>query len=251
MSTPPETRLTIEQLSAETGMTVRNIRSYRTLGLLLPPEVRDGVGYYGDEHIRRLRLVRELQADGFNLKGIKQLLDATHDSGVLLRLRRLMHVPWTDETTEIVTREQIDAVLGGTEDPGLLEDVVDAGILVPLPDGAFEVPSPLLLRIAGEDMRYGIPLRVGLQSYRHVGGLLGEIAEYNVSVFLEHVWRPFERDGYPEERWSDIAEAIEQLRALSAEAVLAQYSRTIAEAIERTLGEELRRISGAEGAPAD
>src|SRR5687767_10405553 len=65
--------LTIEQLASETGFTVRNIRAHQARGLLPPPEVRARVGYYGDEHVARLQLIQELQADGFNLKGIKQL----------------------------------------------------------------------------------------------------------------------------------------------------------------------------------
>lgn len=244
MSTPADTPLTIEQLSAETGMTVRNIRSYRTLGLIPPPDVRDGIGFYGDEHVRRLRLVRELQADGFNLKGIKQLLDATHDSSVLLRLRRLMHVPWTDETTQIVTREELEALLGAADEPGLLEDAVDTGVLVPLDDGRFEVPSPLTLRLAAENIKYGIPLRAALQARRRAQELCAEIARLNVEVFVEHVWRPFEHAGYPEERWSQITAAIEELRPLSAEGVMALYGPAMADQIEQTLGQELRRLSG-------
>ncbi len=244
MSTPPEATRTIEQLSAETAMTVRNIRSYRTLGLLPPPEVRDGVGYYGDEHVRRLRLVRELQADGFNLKGIKQLLDATHDASVLLRLRQLMHEPWTGQTTQIVTREELDDLLGPQE-PGLLEDAVDTGVLLPLDDGRYEVPNPLTLRIAAENIKHGIPLSAALQSHRRVRELCEEIAQSNVEVFLEHVWRPFERAGFPEERWAQIAEAIEALRPLSAEGVMALYGPAMADAVEQAIGVELRRASGA------
>lgn len=245
MSTPEASR-TIEQLSAETDMTVRNIRSYRTLGLLPPPEVRDGVGYYGDEHVRRLRLVRELQADGFNLKGIKQLLDATHDSNVLLRLRRLMHVPWTGEATQVVTREELEHLIGPADEPGvLLQDAVDTGVLVPLDDGSYEVPNPLTLRIAAENIKYGIPLSAALAGHRRVRELCEQIAQSNVDVFVEHVWRPFERDGYPEERWTQIAEAIEELRPLSAEGVMALYGPAMADAVERTLGDELRRLSDA------
>ena len=43
--------LTIEQLAAQTGMTVRNIRAHQARGLLAPPEVRLRVGYYGPEHV--------------------------------------------------------------------------------------------------------------------------------------------------------------------------------------------------------
>ena len=53
--------LTIEQLAAQTGMSVRNIRAHQARGLLSPPEVRMRVGYYGPEHVARLGLIRELQ----------------------------------------------------------------------------------------------------------------------------------------------------------------------------------------------
>lgn len=235
---------TIEQLSAETAMTVRNIRSYRTLGLIPAPEVRDGVGYYGDEHVRRLRLVRELQADGFNLRGIKQLLDAAHDSGVLLRLRRLMHTPSPEATTQIVTREELEGMIGAADEPGLLESAVAAGILVPLDDGRYEAVNALTLRIAVENIKHGIPLSAALDCHRRVQELCAQIAEAQVEVFVEHVWRPFERAGYPEERWSDIAEAIEELRPLSAEGTMAIYGPIMADVVERTLGDELRRVSG-------
>lgn len=66
-------QMTIEQLAAESRMTVRNIRSHQARGLVSPPEVRSRVGYYGPEHREQLRVIRDLQAAGFNLKGIKRL----------------------------------------------------------------------------------------------------------------------------------------------------------------------------------
>ncbi len=70
-----ENDLTIEQLAAQTGMSVRNIRAHQARGLLAPPEVRMRVGYYGPEHVAQLRQIRELQDEGFNLNGIKRLLE--------------------------------------------------------------------------------------------------------------------------------------------------------------------------------
>src|SRR5690242_21718040 len=79
-------QLTIEQLAAQSEMSVRNIRSHQARGLLPPPEVRMRVGYYGPEHLAQLRLIRDLQDDGFNLAGIKRLLDDTQ--GTAERLMR-------------------------------------------------------------------------------------------------------------------------------------------------------------------
>ena len=66
--------LTIDELARETGMTVRNIRAHPSRGLLPPPEVRARTGYYGPEHVARLRLIQELQANGYNLAAIKDLV---------------------------------------------------------------------------------------------------------------------------------------------------------------------------------
>jgi len=66
--------LTIEQLAQETGMSVRNIRNHQSRGLLPPPDVRSRIGYYGPDHVTRLRLVQEMQAEGFNLAAISRLV---------------------------------------------------------------------------------------------------------------------------------------------------------------------------------
>ncbi|MDQ3726250.1 MAG: helix-turn-helix domain-containing protein, partial [Actinomycetota bacterium] len=76
-------QLTIEGLSQETGLSVRNLRSHHARGLLPPPEVRGRVGYYGPEHIERLRLIQELQAEGLKLDGIKRLLEESRGDGLL------------------------------------------------------------------------------------------------------------------------------------------------------------------------
>jgi DNA-binding transcriptional MerR regulator len=86
--------LTIEQLAAESGMTVRNIRAHQARGLIAPPEVRMRVGYYGPEHVAALQLIRELQHDGFNLAAIKRLLsDRERTEERLRRFRASLVAP--------------------------------------------------------------------------------------------------------------------------------------------------------------
>ena len=55
-------------------MSVRNIRNHQSRGLLPPPEVRARTGYYGPEHVARLRLIQQMQAEGFNLGAIQRLI---------------------------------------------------------------------------------------------------------------------------------------------------------------------------------
>src|SRR4051812_41268527 len=147
----PDDLLTIEQLASETGMSVRNLRSHRTAGLLPPPHVRDRIGYYGPEHTERVRLVQELQAMGFNLKGIKRLLDQTRgDPGQLLSLKRVISMPFETEEPRVYSAAELAELLGPDIPQNALEKSVSLGLLIPLADGQFEAPAPSLVDIAAE-----------------------------------------------------------------------------------------------------
>jgi len=74
MSPETDLRLTIGELAEAAGMTVRNVRNHRSRGLIGPPELVARTGYYGAEHLERLKLIRAMQADGFNLEAISCLL---------------------------------------------------------------------------------------------------------------------------------------------------------------------------------
>ena len=105
--------LTVEQLAAEVGMSVRNIRNHHTRGLLPPPEVRARVGYYSSEHVARLRLILDLQADGFNLAAIERLLSGSDGLAErLLGLRRAVTTPFEAESAEFITAEELDKRFG-------------------------------------------------------------------------------------------------------------------------------------------
>jgi len=81
MTVPASHELTIDELARESGMTVRNIRAHQSRGLLPPPQVRARTGYYGPEHVVRLRLIQEMQAEGFNLKAIQRLVETSNGAG--------------------------------------------------------------------------------------------------------------------------------------------------------------------------
>jgi DNA-binding transcriptional MerR regulator len=72
-----EPRLTIGELAAAAGMTVRNVRNHAARGLLPPPMLVARTGYYGRAHLERLKLIRVMQAEGFNLEAIGCLLGGT------------------------------------------------------------------------------------------------------------------------------------------------------------------------------
>src|SRR5689334_20069721 len=138
-------QLTIEQLAAESGMSVRNIRAHQARGLLAPPEVRMRVGYYGPEHVAQLRLIRELQDDGFNLNGIKRLLEDTQGTAErLLRFKDALTRSAGTESAEMLTLAELGQRfrVSPEEAPEVLAKAQRLGVLVPVGNDQFEVPSP-------------------------------------------------------------------------------------------------------------
>src|SRR3954466_3436440 len=161
--------MTIEQLAAEVGMSVRNIRNHHSRGLLPPPEVRARVGYYNGEHVARLRLIQDLPPDGFNLAAIERLLSGSDGvAGRLLGLRHAVTAPFEPETPEIVTADELAERLGEVDG----RDAARAAklkLLVPLGEDRFEVPSPALLDAAEQVMAMGISLHAALGVVERVG----------------------------------------------------------------------------------
>jgi len=237
-----ENSLTIEQLAAETGMTVRNIRSHRARGLLPAPEVRDRVGYYGPRHLARLRMIQELQADGFNLKGIERLLSENVGTAEqFLSFRRALD-EFDDEQPSTFTREELDARFG-TDNDDALKRAVAAGALVPVEEGRFEAPFPSLLDAAEGVVAAGVPLDHALVVIGKVRSRCRSISHEFVELFLEDIWKPFEEDGYPDDRWPAVRAALDQLRPLSLQALATIYRMTLSEQIEKALGKQLERLA--------
>lgn len=235
--------LTIDELARRTGMTVRNIRAHQSRGLLPPPEVRGRTGFYGPEHVARITLIRELQDDGFNLAAIQRLVeDAEGSTAEVLRFTRAVREPFEDEAPEIVTLEELAERWGENAGPELLDRALQLGLLRDIGGGRYEDLSPRLSRAGTELTALGIAPATALDVIAAVRGHAEGISERFVKLFIEEVWAPFERAGRPSERWPEVRDAIERLRPLAAESVLAVFQLAMSDAVDTAFGRELERI---------
>ncbi len=233
--------MTIDELARRTGMTVRNIRAHQSRGLVPPPDVRGRTGYYGDEHVERIELIKELQADGFNLEAIRRLLEgAGGSSSEVLNFSRALRAPFEDEEPEIMDAGEVEQRWGGA-DPDLLERAEKLGMMRPLGDGRYEVLSPRLQRAGIELAALGIPADKSLEIGEKVRHQAQGVARVFVEVFVENVWKPFNRAGRPEEEWPKVREALERLRPLASEALLAIFQQVMSEAVEEAAGREIQQ----------
>jgi DNA-binding transcriptional MerR regulator len=239
---PVEGEMTIRELAERTGMTVRNIRAHQTRGLLPSPVVRGRTGYYSEEHVARIALTREMQADGLNLEAIRRVLDSGDGSAsAIFDFTRALRAPFEDEAPEIFDPDELAGIWGmGAADPKLIRQAEKLGIFRTLPDGRIEVISPRLLRAAAELAELGIgpegSIATAEKLRRHADGA----ARAFVQLFVKEVWEPFDQAGRPEQDWPKLSEALERMRPLAAGAVLAMFQIAMSEAIEKESEQTLR-----------
>ncbi|HTA35975.1 MAG TPA: MerR family transcriptional regulator [Solirubrobacteraceae bacterium] len=233
---PPSYDLTVEQLAAEVGMSVRNIRNHHTRGLLPPPEVRARVGYYNAEHVARLRLILDLQADGFNLTAIERLLGGSDGLAErLLGLRKAVTTPFEAEQPELITGAELIERYGDLSARDI-ERVRKMKLLLPLGDGRFEAPSPALLRAAEEVVALGIPMHAALVLVERVSRDCDSIAHDFTKLFLRELWKPFDEAGQPDEGWDELIESVDSLRPLASSALLALFKLRMTTQLEDAFG---------------
>ena len=234
--------MTIDELARRTRMTVRNIRAHQSRGLVPPPEVRGRTGFYGDDHVSRIELIQELQADGFNLESIRKLLEgAGGSSSEVLNFSRTLRAPFEDEQPEIIDEQEMAERWGGPLDARLMARTEKLGLLRDLGDGRYEILSPRLQRAGLELAELGVPPAVALEVVSQVRTSARRVARVFIELFLENVWKPFNEAGRPEEEWPKVRDALERLRPLASEALLVIFQQVMSETVEEVTGREIHR----------
>src|SRR4051794_26447593 len=140
---------TIEQLAARSGLTVRNIRSHVTRGLLPPAHLKGRTGYYGPEHVARLQLVTGLQQQGFNLAAIHKLVSgpAGPSAEETVAFYRTALGAWLTERPEVWDVGDLAGQFGLVPDADLLDRLRKLGVLERLPDERVQVRNPAIIRV--------------------------------------------------------------------------------------------------------
>jgi DNA-binding transcriptional MerR regulator len=235
-------KMTIGELARRTGMTIRNIRAHQTRGLLPPPEVQGRTGYYNEEHVARIELTREMQAEGLNLEAIRRVLESTGGSSKeMVDFARAVRAPFEDETPEIFSAEEFAASWGvDPVDEKLLKRAEKLGALRVLPDGKVEVISPRLHRAASRLIEFGISPAAAIAMAGKLHDHADAVARVYIDLFTEQIWEPFDKAGRPDEDWQKVLGALEALRPLASDALLAMFQITMGEETEKAAERTLR-----------
>ena len=231
--------LTIDELARETGLTVRNVRSHHARGLLQPPEVRGRTGFYGPQHVERLRLIQRLQGEGMKLSGIKRLLGESGERLLALkeaRWRRGRRPRWSPRRC---SRERLR--LTEKDDPkqadrqGRPSSACCTRWARASSRSRARRCSPRPRRWSRAGWSSITRSRCSTASIRHSRAVSKEF----VRLFTDDVLKPYAEA----ERWDELEESIQASRPLAAQALLAVFRRTMDEEVEATFADLARRMA--------
>lgn len=235
--------LTVDQLAARVGMTVRNVRAYAARGLLPPPRLVGRTGWYGPAHVARLLLVRDLLAQGYTLAAVqKAVAEEPGTDPAALALQRALMAPWQPDApqeTDVATL----AARAGSADLEAVRRVAEVlariGVVELLGGDALRVLDPPLLDAGIRGVRLGLPPDALVAAQQQVVELVERAAEVYVAMFRDTVWQDFVAAGCPEDGWTRMQAVVEGLQPVAAQAMLASFRTAMAAAVAQQVEVDL------------
>jgi DNA-binding transcriptional MerR regulator len=210
--------MTIEQLASQADTATSTVRMYQTKGLLPPPVRRGRIGYYGQDHLSRLRLIADLQEQGFSLASIKQLTRAWENGRSLddvLGLETQVASAWAhEEPVRLGLREFRERFPGQKVTPAIITRAIRMG-LISVDGATVVVHNPGFLRIGSELARQGIPAAEALDELQALQSAANTIAERFTRVFERHMWHDFVQAGMPSGQIAPLTESLSRLSVLA------------------------------------
>jgi DNA-binding transcriptional MerR regulator len=225
--------LTIDELAARTGMTVRTVRFYAAEGLLPPPERRGRLAYYGPQHRMRLELIRTLQEHGYTLAAIERVLARVpvEASPAEYAVQAAVLAPWLPEQPEEYDRAALERRVGRRitdEEIGYLAQV---GALEQIGEDTFRT-SAAVLGHAVELMQLPVPTSVLHDSAAIIDEHATAVAEGLTEVFVKAIWGPYQRGEIDHEQ---VVAMLSRLRPLAVQGLVSAFGRAADRAARRGL----------------
>jgi len=238
--------MTVDELAARVGVTVRNLRAYSARGLLPPPRMVGRTGFYGREHVARLILVREMLAEGYSLAMIERTLASApvNASTATLALHRALLAPWLPSEPETLSGAELAARAGVAEDPALVDRLVELGLVRRRGEGDLEVRDPALLAAGLQVVGLGVPPDDLIDAQTVVNQHVREIARTYVEMFVATGWQAFVDAGAPADGLDTVLDTVSRLQPVAAQAVLAAFRTEMAAAVEAAVETALSRLPG-------
>jgi hypothetical protein len=86
-------------------------------------------------------------------------------------------------------------------------------------------------------------MHVALALVERVARNCESISRAFTRLYLQELWEPFQRAGQPEDRWDEVIGAVDTLRPLASEALLALFKQSMTTQLEDTFGKVIEHQS--------
>ncbi|MGW7353742.1 MerR family transcriptional regulator [Streptomyces sp. NPDC054784] len=251
--------LTVDELAARAGVTVRTIRFYGTRGLLPPPTIgARRVGRYGPDHLSRLALIEELQHQGMTLAAIERYLQRLPDdlSSYDLALHRAVVASWTPDTVDESTRGQLEGRVGRELTDDDLERLAAMSVLERTDDPEVFRVDPALLHLGTRLLDVPISQPAILAAREVLQGHARAAARELSTLFKDEVWEPYREQEVGPEQLERMKSLSAHMQPMVVQALLTAFQRSLREELRGAFPEERSpRVGGAEATapptPAD
>lgn len=240
-----EPTLTVDELAARAGVTVRTIRFYSTRGLLPPPVIGPRrVGLYGHDHLSRLALIEELQHQGMTLAAIERYLEqlppdlSAHD----LAIHRALVATWAPDSAEDATRAELERRAGRALSDEDIDRLAAMGVLARAesPEG-----SPGGYRLDPGLLRLGVELLDVPIAHETILAARTVLLEHTRSaahalsrLFRDEVWNPYEASEPDPERVAAMKSLSAHMQPMVVQALVTAFQRSLKEELRAAFTDE-------------
>jgi DNA-binding transcriptional MerR regulator len=188
----------VEELAEAAGITVELLRSYQSRGLVPPPVHRGRLALYGQEHLERLRSIRDLKDRGYPLKVIAGLLGGERE----VATPTAVAAPDAEEET-FSLRELAERCGVPT---ALLRSLQASGVLRPRKIGDVDRYTSadvravrMLLALLGS----GLPMEEFMRVARVELDAAETVAEEAVALFMRYIREPLLATNLPQKEQAE------------------------------------------------
>jgi DNA-binding transcriptional MerR regulator len=227
----------VERLAAACDVSVDTVRYYQSLGLLPLPAREGRVAWYGEDHVERIRRIRDLQRKGLTLAAIGRVVRGELGAADADLAAAVAEARGDGGDGVPLTLEEFSSRSGVPT--SLIQAVEREGIRIGRDVGGEVRYTPgdiELVRTALRLLEFGLPLGDLLGLARDADAAMRTLADRAVELFDEHVRRPIRDTAADTEAASEqTVEAFHQLLPAVTALVSHHFRRVLLEAAEERI----------------
>jgi DNA-binding transcriptional MerR regulator len=223
----------VQEVADLAGITVELLRSYQSKGLLPAPRHEGRVAWYGERHLERLRLIRDLKDRGYSLRAIERALERGAEQ--------------PDEAAAVAELPEERLTLAELADrtrvpPAMLRSLEASGVLRPRRSGRkwwYTEADVSAVRMLLSLLGGGLPMEEFMRVASVQLATAQSVAKGAVDLFMTYARAPLLEAGLPQREEAERMVAALRLMMHAATALMTyNFQRMVLAAAQRVVEEE-------------